>query len=78
MLFRSANEAEQAVRKSMQLFDGDLRVKITLARVQLKKGDVERARETIRQLKSRQGELTKFDQERLAKLAEEASSARLR
>ena len=75
---KDLNEAEQAVRKAQALFDGDLRVRITLARIQLKKGEIERARETLRLLKSRQGELTKFDQDQLAKLAEEASSGRKR
>jgi len=75
---KDLNEAEQAVRKSMELYADDLRVKITLARILLKKGEIERARETIRQLKSRQGELSKFDQEALAKLADEASSNRAR
>lgn len=75
---KDLNEAEQSVRKAMELFPDDLRVKITLARVLLKKGEIERARETIRQLKSRQGELTKFDQAQLARLAEEASAGRSR
>lgn len=75
---KDVNEAEQAVRKAMEIFPDDLRIRITLARIQLKKGDIERARETIRQLKSRQGELTKFDQAQLAKVAEEASSGRKR
>lgn len=75
---KDLNEAEKAVRKAMEIFADDLRIRITLARIQLKKGDIERARETIRQLKSRQGELTKFDQAQLAKVAEEASSGRKR
>ncbi len=75
---KDLNEAEQSVRKSMEIFADDLRCRITLARVQLKKGDIELARETIRQLKSRQGELSKYDQTQLAKLIEEASAGRKR
>ena len=75
---KDLNEAEQAVRKSMELFAEDLRVRITLARILLKKGEIERARETIRQLKSRQSELSGFDQAELARLAEEASANRKR
>jgi len=71
-------EAEKAVNKAMELFADDLRIRITLARIQLKKGEIERARETIRQVKNRQGELSKFDQAELARLAEEASSGRKR
>ena len=71
---KDMDEAEKAVRKSIELYGEDLRVRITLARILLKKGEVERARETLRQLKSRQGELTSFDQAELARLADEASS----
>ena len=75
---KDMDEAEQAVRKSMELYTDDLRVRITLARILLKKGEIERARETIRQLKSRQGELSKFDQEELSRLSEAASANRAR
>jgi len=71
-------EAERAVRKATELYKDDLRVNITLARIQLKKGDVELARGTVKMLKSRQSELSKFDQEELAKLAEQAASGRNR
>jgi len=71
-------EAERAVNKAMELFADDLRIRITLARILLKKGEIERARETIRKVKDRQGELSKFDQAELARLAEEASSGRKR
>ncbi len=76
---KSLDEAEQAVRKSLELCkEEDLRVKITLARILLKKGEIERARETIRQIKSRQGELVPFDQAELERLSETASSNRKR
>jgi len=75
---KNLDEAEQSVRKAMALYADDLRIRITLARVLLKKGEVERARETIRQVKSRQSELSKFDQAELARLTEEASSGRTR
>jgi len=66
------------VRKALELFEDDLRIRITLARILLKKGEIERARETIRIVKSRQSELSKFDQAELARLSEEASGTRLR
>ncbi len=75
---KDLNEAERAVRKSMELYADDLRSKITLARILLKKGEIERARELIHQLKSRQGELAKFDQDELSKLSEAASANRSR
>jgi len=75
---KDLNEAERAVRKAMDLYKDDLRIQITLARIQLKKGEIELARGTIRQLKSRQGELSKFDQDELARLADQASAGRNR
>jgi tetratricopeptide (TPR) repeat protein len=77
-LNKNLDEAERVVKKAMELYGDDLRIRITLARILLKKGEIERARELIRQVKNRQGELTKFDQAELAKLAEEASSGRSR
>jgi tetratricopeptide (TPR) repeat protein len=75
---KDLNEAESCVRKAMELYQDDLRIRITLARVLLKKGEIERARETISKLKSRQSELSKFDQAELARLSDEASNARAR
>jgi len=75
---KNLDEAEQAVRKSIDLFKEDLRVQITLARILLKKGETERARETLRKVKSRQGELAPFDQAELNRLSEAASSNRKR
>ncbi|MBP5321667.1 MAG: tetratricopeptide repeat protein [Kiritimatiellae bacterium] len=70
------NEAEAAVNHSLQLFDKDLRIKITLARILLKKGDFERARSLIGQIKSRQSELGPFDLEALNKLSEQTMKGR--
>ena len=71
-------EAEHAVRKALELFKDDLRVNITLAKIQLKRGDLELARGTVRQLKNRQGELMKYDQDELAKVAEQVGAAKSR
>ena len=68
------NEAEEAINHSLKLFDGDLRIKITQARILLKKGEVDRARVLIAQIKSRQGELAPFDVEALNKLSEQAQA----
>ena len=75
---KDLDEAERAVRKAMELYKDDLRIKITLARVQLKKGEVELARGTIHQIKSRAGELSKFDQEELSRVSDQASAGRNR
>ena len=75
---KNVNEAEQAINKAISLYKDDPRLNITLARVQLKKGDVELARGTIRQLMNHQGALSKFDQEQLARLSKQASSERNR
>ncbi|MEI7903102.1 MAG: tetratricopeptide repeat protein, partial [bacterium] len=70
---KDLNEAERSVRKAIELYPDDLRIQITLARVLLKKGEIEHARETIRLIKSRQSELSKFDQAELSRLSEDAS-----
>ena len=71
---RDLNEAEACVKKAMSLYADDLRIKITLARIQLKKGDIEIARETIRQIRLHQSELPKFDVGELEKLAAQADA----
>jgi len=71
---KDLDEAEQVVTKALSLYDKDMRVKITLARIQLKKGEIERARDTVRQIETR--DLAQFDLDELAKLKAEMSSAR--
>ncbi len=71
---KDLNEAEACVKKAMTIYSDDLRIKITLARIQLKKGDIEIARETIRQLRLHQSELPKFDAGELDKLDAQASA----
>ena len=71
---KNLDEAEQAVEKALSLYADDLRVKITLARIQLKKGDIERARATIQQIDTQKSELAKFDLDVLAKLKDEAKA----
>ncbi|MCL2104115.1 MAG: hypothetical protein FWH21_03540 [Kiritimatiellaeota bacterium] len=73
---KDLREAEQAVNRALSLYDKDARVKITLARIQLRKGDIEHARDTIRQVESQRGTLTPFDLEELAKLKTEMATAR--
>jgi tetratricopeptide (TPR) repeat protein len=75
---KSLQEAESAVRKAMSLYKDDLRLNITLARIQLKRGDIELARGTVRMLKSHQSELQKFDQDELARLSDQVSSGKSR
>ena len=50
----------------------DIRLQITLARVQLARGDFGRARGTLRTLKSKQNELTAYDRKELEKLLKSA------
>ncbi len=72
----SLDEAEKAVRKSIELYADDLRAQITLGRVLVKKGEVEQARVIARAVRNRQNELARFDQGELAKLVNETSSGR--
>ncbi len=73
---KNLDEAEQCVKKAIQLAKEknkveDIRMQITLARVQIARGDMGRARGTLRTLRSRQEELSKYDQEVVDKLMNE-------
>ena len=74
-------EAEKFVQKAIDLCrqenkTDDIRMQITLARVQLARGDAARARGTIRTLRSRQNELSEFDRDQLAKLSRAAEATK--
>jgi len=73
---KNLDEAEQMVEKALSLHSGDARVKITLARIQFKKGDIESMRETIRQVKTQLDTLPPYDREVLAKLESEVAARR--
>ncbi|MBR4171376.1 MAG: tetratricopeptide repeat protein [Kiritimatiellae bacterium] len=75
---KNLDEAEENVRKAIQLYGGDLRMQITLARVLLKKGEIEQARVLLREVEKKQGELPDFDKQELQKIQKEASSAKVR
>lgn len=70
---KDLDEAEKFVKKAIELAKTknnieDLRMQITLARVQIAKGDLGRARGTLRTLRNRQSELSKYDVGELDKL----------
>ena len=74
---KGLEEAESCVRKAISLSKeknkiDDLRMLITLARVQIAKGDLGRARTTLRTLRNRQSELSKYDLGELEKLQKAA------
>ena len=77
---KDLDEAERAVNKALELIDkhkiDDPRVNITLARIQLKKGDGERARATLHAVKKREKDLSPFDKDELAKLSDAAAIKR--
>lgn len=73
---RNLDEAESAVNKALSLYKDDVRIKITLARIQYRRGNIEKARETLSQVKARQGELTKFDLDIMNRLSAEISKPR--
>lgn len=70
---KNLSEAEECVKKAIALSKEvnkieDVRMQLTLARVQIAKGDVGRARGTIRAIRSHQNELSKYDLGELEKL----------
>ena len=71
---KNLDEAETCVKKAIELLKAnkkgsdDIRMQITLARVQLAKGDEGRARGTLRALRAKQDELTSYDRRVLEKL----------
>ena len=64
---RDFAEAESCIRKACELSKGkngreaDVRMLVSLARVQLKAGDKQHAKVTIRKIQSRIGELSEFE-----------------
>ncbi len=70
---KNLDEAEKCVAEAIRLAKEvtkteDIRMQITLARVQIAKGDLGRARGTLRQIRSHQKDLTKYDLGELEKL----------
>jgi tetratricopeptide (TPR) repeat protein len=65
------DEAEKALDKSLALYDDDLRVKLSMARLQMKKGNLIRARELMLQIRKHQAKLPPFDQREFTRLNEE-------
>ncbi len=73
---KNLDEAENCVKKAIEIAKEknkieDIRMQITLARVQIAKGDMGRARGTLRMLRSRQDELSKYDREAVEKLMQQ-------
>ena len=64
---RSLDEAEDCIRRACELSrtkngsDADVRMLVSLARVQLKRGDIQHAKVTIRRVQTRVGELSEFE-----------------
>ncbi|MCQ2392479.1 MAG: tetratricopeptide repeat protein, partial [Kiritimatiellae bacterium] len=72
---KNLDEAESCVKKAIDLLKenakkgvDDIRMQITLARVQLARGDFGRARGTLRTLRAKQNELSSYDRKELEKL----------
>ncbi len=70
---KDLDEAESCVKKAIQLSKEknkieDIRMQITLARVQIAKGDLGRARGTLRTILNHQSELSKYDLGEVEKL----------
>ena len=74
---KNLDEAESCVKKSLELSKEknnieDIRMQITLARVQIARGDFGHARGTLRGLRSRRSELSNYDRNRLEDLLRSA------
>lgn len=75
---KNLDEAEECVKKAIHLSKEknkieDVRMQITLARVQIAKGDMGRARATLRTIRNHQSELSKYDLGELEKLQKAAA-----
>lgn len=73
---KNLEEAESAVNKALSLYKEDFRIKITLARIQHRRGNLEKARETLSEVKMHKEGLTKFDLEVMNRLSAEISKPR--
>ena len=74
---KNLEEAEKCVKKAIELSKEksnieDIRMQITLARVQIAKGDFAHARGTLRTLRAHRGELSNYDRNQLETLLREA------
>lgn len=74
---RSLDEAEAAIRKACDLSKNengkaaDVRMLVSLARVQIQRGETLRAKSTVSQVQSRLGELTEFERQEFEKVKKE-------
>jgi len=73
---KNLEEAESSVNKALTLYKDDPRVKITLARIQHRRGSIEKARETLSQVKAEQSKLAEFDLEVMKRLSADLSKPR--
>ena len=76
---RNLDEAEAAIRKACQLSkdaktgkEADIRMLVSLARVQIRNKDKEHARLTIRKVRARLDELSAFEREEFEEVAKSA------
>ena len=70
---KNLDEAEQCVQKAIKLSKTeskieDIRMQLTLARVQIARGAMDKARTTVRTLRKRQAELSNYDRDQLETL----------
>ena len=70
---KNLDEAEQCVQKAIKLSKTeskieDIRMQLTLARVQIARGALDKARTTVRSLRKRQSELSNYDRDQLETL----------
>ncbi len=63
------DEAEEALTKSLELDETDMRTHVSMARLQMRKGNIARARELVGIIRSRQDELPPYEMELLQELS---------
>ena len=75
---RNLDEAEACIRKACQLSkdkngnEADIRMLVSLARVQIARGDKEHAKLTVRKVRARMTELSEFEKREFEEVAKGA------
>lgn len=70
------DESEAALNKAVEMNREDMRIRVSLARLQCLRGDLDRARETLKVVRTHQADLSPFELDELEKVAKLAERRR--